>query len=131
MPVSSITARTDLRLPPSPAATAPPALERAPRPLHSARPVPHMATLPMCAAAGRQEPPLVFAAPRAARRSPGSRPPRVRPPTHPGGRWPSSWPNPAGRLVSMLLRPLLSHSDTIPSSSSAFRTSLLVYHLLP
>src|SRR5947209_19676376 len=50
--------------------------------------------------------------------------------THPRGRWPSLWPNPGVRPVSTPLLPLLYRCDTMPSSSSSFRTSLLVYHLL-
>src|SRR5207248_3263624 len=42
-----------------------------------------------------------------------------------------SWLEPAVRLASTPLLPLLCHFDTMPSSSSSFRTSLLVYHLLP
>jgi len=44
--------------------------------------------------------------------------------------WPSSWPSQAAPLVSTPLPLLLSHFDTNPSSTSSFRTSLLVYHLL-
>src|SRR5947209_3711803 len=50
--------------------------------------------------------------------------------THPRGRWPSWWPNPGVRPVSTPLLPLLYRCHTMPSSSSSFRTSLLVYHLL-
>src|SRR5205085_10354126 len=38
-------------------------------------------------------------------------------------------PNLSVRLVSTPLLPLLYHCDTMPSSASSFRTSLLVYHL--
>lgn len=75
--------------------------------------------------------PPVLAAALAVPRSQRSLIPRVRPPTHPRGRWPSSWPNPGVRLVSTPLLPLFYRFDTMPSSSSSFRTSLLVYHLLP
>ncbi len=47
-----------------------------------------------------------------------------------GTDFPSSWRDPVVRLVSTPLLRLLYRCDTMPSSSS-FRTSLLVYHLLP
>src|SRR6266699_5182833 len=54
------------------------------------------------------------------------------PPTHPRGHWPSSWPNPGVGLLSTPPPRLLYRFDTMPSSSSSpFRTSLLVYHLRP
>src|SRR6202022_340332 len=57
--------------------------------------------------------------------------PHGRRPTHPTGRSPLSWPDLAVSLFSTPLLRRLYRFDTMPSSSSSFRTSLLVYHLLP
>src|SRR5437868_15068829 len=84
----------------------------------------------MSAAATHRALPLVLAALPAHRGSQRSLIPHVMRLTHPRGRWPSSWPNPGVRPVSTPLLPLLYRCDTMPSSSSSFRTSLLVYHLL-
>src|ERR1700693_1704983 len=74
--------------------------------------------------------PLALAAPPAHPGSPRSPIPHGRPPTHPRGHWPSLSPNPGVRLLSTPRLPLLCRFDTMPSSSSSsFRTSLLVYHL--
>src|SRR6266571_2688228 len=116
---------------PSPVAATRPVRETVSRWLHSRRLAPQTAGLPACAATAHRAHPLVFAALRLHRGSQRSPIPRVRPPTHPTGHWPSSWLNQAVPLAARPLPPLLCLFDTMPSSSSCFRTSLLVYHLLP
>src|SRR2546421_509264 len=83
----------------------------------------------MYAAGGHQARPLVFAVVLSARRSSRSPTPHAALLTHPTAHWPSWWPDPAAPLAARPLPPLLCLFDTIPSSSSCFRTSLLVYHL--
>src|SRR5256886_9276493 len=83
----------------------------------------------MYAAGGHQARPLVFAVVLSARRSSRSPTPHAALLTHPTAHWPSWWPDPAAPLPARPLPPLLCLFDTIPSSSSCFRTSLLVYHL--
>src|SRR5713226_4650119 len=80
-------------------------------------------------AGGHQARPLVFAVVLSALRSSRSPTPHAALLTHPVVHSPSSSPNPAAPLVARLLPPLLYLFDTIPSSTSSFRTSLLVYHL--
>src|SRR5258708_18042065 len=116
---------------PSLVAVTRPVLETAPSFPHSRTLAPQTATLPACAAGVRREHLLVFAAPPAHLRWQRCPIPGVRPPTHPRGHWPSWWPDLAVRLVSTPLPPRLYRFDTTPSSSSSFRTSLLVYHFLP
>src|SRR6266581_8533902 len=89
-----------------------------------------MVTSLACAAARRRTLPLVLAVfppDRGSQRSPVL---RVMPLTHLMVHLPSWWPGPAALLVSTPLPPLLYRFDTIPSATSSFRTSLLVYHLL-
>ncbi len=116
---------------PSPVAVARPVLETAPRLLHSRMLAPQRVRSPACAAAVHRQCLSVFAALLSHPGSQRSPIPRVKPPIHPRGHWPWSWPNLAVHLVATLLLPLLCLFDTMPSSSSCFRTSLLVYHLLP
>src|SRR5712691_6625808 len=90
-----------------------------------------MATSPASVATAHPAHLLVFAALRLHLRSQRSLTLHVRRPTHPMAHWPSWWLNQAVPLAARPLPPLLCLFDTIPSSSSCFRTSLLVYHLLP
>src|SRR5437763_2007063 len=104
---------------PSPTAITPPVLGRAPPWLHSRTPARQTASSPACAAATHRECLLVPAAPPPHPGSPRSLIPGVRPPTHPRGHWPSSWPDLAAHLGSTPLLPLLYRCDTMPSSSSS------------
>src|SRR5437667_3642805 len=89
-----------------------------------------MATSPACATATHRALPLVLAAALPHLRPQKSPTPHVTLPTHPVVHWPSSWLSPVAPLVATPQPLLLYLSDTIPSSSSSFGTSLLVYHLL-
>src|SRR5205807_3229308 len=116
---------------PSPVARAPQARERAPHWLRSRRLAPQTATSPASGATAHRAHPLVFAALRLHLRSQRSLTLPVRRLTHLTAHWPSWWLNQAVPLAARPLPPLLCLFDTMPSSSSCFRTSLLVYHLLP
>src|SRR5438132_123158 len=94
-----------------------------------ARLAPQTATSPASVATAHPTHPLVFAALRLHLRSQRSLTLPVRRLTHLTAHWPSWWLNQAVPLAARPLPPLLCLCDTIPSSASSFRTSLLVYHL--
>src|SRR2546429_7802463 len=100
--------------------------------LLSTKHVPTTARWASSAAAAYRTLRLALAAPLPPRGSQISPIPHVKPPTHPRGHSPSWSADPVAHLVSALLLPRLYRCDTMPSSSpSSFRTSLLVYPLLP
>ncbi len=116
---------------PSPMALIRPVLGTVPRFLRSKTLAPQTARWPACVAVVHRAHPLGLVGPPTPRESQRSPIPHARPPTHARAHGPSSSLNPVVRLVSTPLPLLLCRVDTMPSSSSSMRTSLLVYHLLP